>query len=89
MDGDRPEDIYWGDSVDEVYNQCRHIIDPLLTPGLISKGYDKSAFVKTVTFIKGKLEENVALISSDPNYLANLAQQDEESRARDLEELEL
>lgn len=85
MDGDRPEDIYWGDSVDEVYNQCRHIIDPLLTPGLISKGYDKSAFVKTVTFIKGKLEENVALISSDPNYLANLAQQDEESRARDLE----
>ena len=41
--------------------------------------------MKTVTFIKGKLEENVALISSDPNYLANLAQQDEESRARDLE----
>lgn len=42
-------------------------------------------FVKSVTFIKGKLEENIALIKSDPNYLANLAQQDEEQRARDLE----
>ena len=37
MDGDRPEDIYWGDSVEEVYVQCKHIIDPLLTPGLVAK----------------------------------------------------
>lgn len=85
MDGNRPDDILWGDSVDEVYEQCKRTIDRLLTPALVTQGYDKSNFVKTVTFIKGKLEENIALISSDPNYLANLAQQDEESRARDLE----
>lgn len=86
MDGDTPDSIYWGDTPEEVYEQCKNIIDPLWKPEYEVMGFDKiHMFVKSVTFIKGKLEENIALIASDPNYVANLAQQDEEQRARDLE----
>lgn len=86
MDGDTPDQIYWGATPNEVYEQCKDIIDPLWKEEYESLGFNKvTMFVKSVTFIKGKLEENIALISSDPNYVANLAQQDEEQRARDLE----
>ena len=86
MDGDTPNSIYWGDTPEEVYEQCKDIIDPLWKKEYENLGFDKiSMFVKSVTFIKGKLEENVALLSSDPAYLANLAQQNEEQRSRDLE----
>ena len=86
MDGNSPDSIFWGASPEEVYAQCREIIDSLWNPKFGELGFDKiSMFVKSVTFIKGKLEENVILLKSDPNYLANLAQQDEEQRARDLE----
>ena len=86
MDGDTPDEIYWGATPEEVYEQCKDIIDPLWKEEYESLGFNKiTMFVKSATFIKGKLEENIALISSDPNYVANLAQQDEEQRARDLE----
>lgn len=86
MDGDTPDSIYWGDSPEEVYEQCKSIIDPLWKEEYEALGFNKiTMFVKSVTFIKGKLEENIALIASDPNYVANLAQQDEEQRSRDLE----
>lgn len=86
MDGDTPDSIYWGDSPEAVYEQCKNIIDPLWKDEFEKLGFNKiTMFVKSVTFIKGKLEENVALLSSDPAYLANLAQQDEEQRSRDLE----
>lgn len=86
MDGESPDTIFWGDTPEEVYEQCKNIIDPLWKDEFELLGFNKQTmFVKSVTFIKGKLEENIALISSDPNYLANLAQQDEEQRARDLE----
>ena len=86
MDGDTPDQIYWGDSPQDVYEQCKDIIDPLWKDEYEALGFNKvTMFVKSATFIKGKLEENIALISSDPNYVANLAQQDEEQRSRDLE----
>lgn len=89
MDGDTVDTIYWGDTRHEVYEQCKHIIDPLWERGkeqYEELGFDKeSMFIKSATFIRGRLEENIALISSDPNYVANLAQQGEEQRSRDLE----
>ena len=86
MDGDDINDVYWGDTPEEVYMQCREVIDSLWKEEYASLGFDKiTMFVKSVTFIRGKLEENIALITSDPNYVANLAQQGEEQRARDLE----
>lgn len=86
MDGDTPDGVYWGDTPEEVYEQCKQIIEPLWREEYEVLGFNKiTMFVKSVTFIKGKLEENIALIASDPNYVANLAQQDEEQRSRDLE----
>lgn len=86
MDGDTPDSIFWGDTPEEVYEQCKAIIEPLWREEYKELGFNKvTMFVKSVTFIKGKLEENIALIASDPNYVANLAQQDEEQRSRDLE----
>lgn len=86
MDGDSPDSIYWGDTREEVYEQCKNIIDPRWKPEFEELGFDKKTmFVKSVTFIKGKLEENIRLIASDPNYVANLIQQDEEQRSRDLD----
>lgn len=86
MDGDSPSGIYWGNTREEVYEQCHEIIDKLWKPVYEKLGYDKlTMFIKSATFIKGNIEENEKLLSSDPNYVANLAQQGEEQRARDLE----
>ncbi len=86
MDGDSPDTIYWGDTPDEVYEQCKDIIDGLWKEAYAQLGYDKKRmFVKSVTFCRAGLEENVKLMLSDPNYLANLAQQSDEQRSRDLE----
>lgn len=84
MDGDDVSGIFWGDTREEVYEQCKGVIDK------ISKGYEefgdpKDLFIRSVCFIAGKLKDNKQLLRSDPSYLANLANQSEEQRARDLE----
>lgn len=85
MDGDDPNSIYWGNTRREVYQQCRGIIDPLWHKRYEELGYDRETmFVKSVTFVKASLEDNVKLLTSDPSYVANLAGQDEEQRMRDL-----
>lgn len=85
MDGDSIDGVYWGDTREEVYEQCKQIIDRLWKPEYDSLGTPQDLFIKSVTFIEGKLEENMQLLRSDPTYLANLANQSEEQRARDLE----
>ena len=85
-DSDNPDSIYWGDTPEEVYLQCQSTIDKMWKPEYEELGFNKmTMFVKSLTFIRGRLEENVKLIASDPNYIAGLAQQDEEQRSRDLE----
>ena len=86
MDGDTPDSIYWGDTREEVYEQCSSIIDKLWKPSYEELGYTKlEMFIKSVTFIRADVSENIKLISTDASYIANLAQQDEEQRMRDLE----
>ena len=86
MDGDTPDQIYWGDTREEVYNQCSSIIDSLWKESYEELGYTKlDMFIKSVTFIRADVSENIKLISTDASYIANLAQQDEEQRMRDLE----
>lgn len=89
MDGDSPDSIYWGDSREEVYEQCSAIIDDVWNDKLealyASIGLTKlDALVKSVTFVRADVSENEILVTSDPAYLGNLAQQDEEQRMRDL-----
>lgn len=86
MDGDTPNSVYWGATREEVYRQCRGIIDPLWKPEYVQLGYTpQEMFVRSVTFVRADISENVKLVASDPAYLASLAQQDEEQRMRDLE----
>lgn len=89
MDGDTPDSIYWGNTREEVYEQCSHLIDRLWNKYKDSYeplGYTKyDVFIKSATFIRADVSENIKLISTDPSYIANLAQQDEEQRMRDLE----
>lgn len=86
MDGDTPDSIYWGDTREEVYEQCHGIIDSLWKESYAELGYDKlEMFIKSVTFIRADVSENIKLVSTDPSYIANLAQQDEEQRMRDLD----
>lgn len=86
MDGNTTNQIYWGDTREEVYKKCRRIIDSLWKPAYDELGFDKKTmFIKSVTFIRADVSENIILLKSSPEYLANLAQQSEEQRARDLE----
>lgn len=90
MDGDSPDSIYWGDTREEVYVQCAPVIDSIWNEKLeklyAANGLTKlDALVKSVTFIRADLSENEILVTSDPSYLGNLAQQDEEQRMRDLQ----
>lgn len=90
MDGDSPDSIYWGSTRGEVYSQCAPIIDSIWNDKLetlySSIGLTKlDALIKSVTFVRADVSENEILVTSDPAYLGNLAQQDEEQRMRDLQ----
>lgn len=90
MDGDSPDSIFWGDTREEVYEQCAPIIDSVWNDKLeevySALGLSKlDVIIKSVTFIRADLSENIKLLASDPSYLGNLAQQDEEQRMRDLQ----
>jgi hypothetical protein len=89
MGGDDAKDvssITWGETREEVYLQKKDLIDKLYQPykNLNISTSPQDMFVKSVTFIEGKLEENLQLLRSDRNYVANLAQQTTEQVERDL-----
>lgn len=85
MEGDTPDTIYWGDTREEVYQQCKDIIDSYWRKEYERYGSPQDLFIKSVAFVEARLADNIALMSSDPTYLANLVNQSEEQRARDLE----
>ena len=84
MYGDNVNEIYWGDTKKEVYMQAKERIDKLWKPEYDKFGNKEDMFIKSVAFLEGRLEENLKLLHSDPNYLANLANQSEDQVARDL-----
>ena len=79
MNGDDVGDIIWGDTPEAVYEQAKVIIDTV-----ISEGEDWRDYILSVTFIRAELDDNKALMESDPKYKARLAGQSEEQRQRDL-----
>lgn len=89
MGGDDVTQIVWGDTRQEVYEQRKDEIDRLweATWGddLPPVGYSPQLmFTKAVTFIRAELKYNRMLTDNDPSYFANLAQQSDEQKARDL-----
>ena len=80
------DNIYWGNSPEEVYEQCKELIDDAWDDSWAEYGYTKTSFfVKSVTFVKAALSDNKALIKNDPGYIASLLNQPEEVRAREFE----
>lgn len=89
MKGDDVTQVVWGDTREEVYEQCKDEIDSLWesTWGgtLPPVGYSpETMFTKSVTFLRAELKYNRMLTDNDPSYFANLAQQSDEQKARDL-----
>lgn len=71
------DEYVWGDTRDEVLSKIRH-----LTNRPEMKGFNLSNLVKSITFIRGDVFGNTALLDKDPSYLANLLAQDEETKAQ-------
>ena len=86
MPDDSVDNIIWGNTPEEVYEQCRELIDDAWDPDWEQYGYTKTSFfVKSVTFIKASLNDNKALLKNDPSYIASLLNQPPEIRAREFE----
>ncbi len=80
------DNIIWGDTPEEVYEQCKELIDDAWDESWSKLGYTKTSFfVKSVTFIKASLNENRALLKNDPGYIASLLNQPPEVRAREFD----
>ena len=86
MPDDSVDNIIWGDTPEEVYEQCKEMIDDAWEPEWEQYGYTKTSFfVKSVTFIKASLTDNKALLKNDPGYIASLLNQPPEIRAREFD----
>lgn len=85
MMGDDVTEVVWGDTREEVFEKCRDAIMSSWREEYEEFGTPQDLFIKSVAFVPAKLTDNKALLGSDPSYLANLFNQDEETRARFLE----
>ena len=85
MMGDDVTEVIWGDTREEVFEKCRDAIMSSWREEYEEFGTPQDLFIKSVAFVPAKLTDNKALLGSDPSYLANLFNQDEETRARFLE----
>ena len=81
MGGDRPEEITWGNTRREVYLKVKDKIDDLVSPN--DPDTPENMYVKSVVFVRAELDDNLALLTSSPEYKSNLAQQSDEQRERD------
>ena len=75
------EKFIWAATVEECLEKADYFIAPLVEASGIKGEY----FVKSITFIGGSLYDNKKLLDVNPEYLANLAAQDEQTRMQLLE----
>ena len=85
MMGDDVTEVVWGDTREEVFEKCREQIMAWWKDEYSEFGTPQDLFIKSVSFVPAKLTDNKQLLNSDPSYLANLFNQDEETRARFLD----
>lgn len=76
MDADT---ILWGDNINEVYEQARHIIDPIVNN---VEGVAVRDLIKSFQFIEGDIYDNKELLKVNPQYLGNLHALPEEEQLR-------
>jgi len=71
----------WGDSYQDVYDQAKYIIDPMMQ----ESGLRMQDFIKSITFVSGSIYDNKKGLEYDPSYPGNLLSQDEDTRRQLLE----
>lgn len=67
--------MIWGNTKDEVKKQCEYLFK-----NIPESSHDH--YVKSITFVPGLINENQKLLEVNPQYLANLMAQDEETKSR-------
>ncbi len=68
----------WGDSFKEVEEKSWHFLEEMVEKsGLLPEN-----FIKSLSFISGSVYDNKKLLEKDPNYIANLLSQDEDTQAQ-------
>ena len=68
----------WGADKSEVLEKAGHLIYPMAE----KSNTNPEIYIKSFTFISGSIYDNRELISINPEYLANLASQDEATKAQ-------
>jgi len=66
----------WGDTFNEVKEKAWHFLAPMIEKSDLKP----ENFIKSLTFISGSVYDNKKLLEKDPNYIANLLSQDEETQ---------
>lgn len=84
--GNTVDDIIWGNTPEEVYEQAKDEIDAAWNPALEEFGYDKKTFaIKSAVFIRASMLENKALMKNDKEYVASILNKSPEERAKEWE----
>lgn len=78
------QNYIWGDDKQEVLDKAKHLIMPMVEKSkIVAKvEIDPFSFIKSLAFVSGSIYENAELLSVNPEYLANLASQDEATKAQ-------
>lgn len=71
LNGDKVEDLVWGDSKEEVYEKCRGDIDKKLVG--LGDAFTPYNLIRSFTFYLGKMSENKALIEGNMDYAGSVA----------------
>lgn len=69
--GTSVDDLVWGDTKEEVYEQCKPIIDRQMKK--LGGDVRYQDMIKSFTFYKGSLAENKALLENNRGYVGNVA----------------
>ena len=69
--GEKVGDLVWGDTKEEVYKQCKPIIDRQMEK--LGGDVKYQDMIKSFTFYKGSLSENKALLENNRGYVGNVA----------------
>tara|TARA_R110000772_G_scaffold145504_1_gene255478 strand:+ start:22975 stop:24492 length:1518 start_codon:yes stop_codon:yes gene_type:complete len=63
----------WGDSERECIDKAWYFLEDMVK----NSGIDPKSFIKSITFVSGSIYDNKKLLEVNPEYLGNLASQDE------------
>lgn len=72
------ENYIWGDSYEEVKEKAWYFLKEMVE----ESGLEPSNFIKSLSFVSGSVYDNKKLLEKDPNYIANLLSQDEETQSQ-------